>query len=203
MATQTAPLLQATDSMRQAFKHFLNPFMLLMWRLGLGKWLNLSPQYGGRLMMLTHIGRKSGARYRQPLNYALVDGELYCVAGFGRRSDWYKNIMANPNVEVWLPDGWWAGMAEDVTETAQHTRLLREVILASGFAGYAAGIDAKRMSDAQLDALTQEYRLIHIRRTEPRSGEGGPGDLAWTLPVSIFALLALLLWRNRARTRKT
>jgi deazaflavin-dependent oxidoreductase (nitroreductase family) len=191
------PILQATESARQAFKHYLNPFMLLLWRLGLGKWLNLSPRYGGRLFVLTHIGRKSGTRYRQPLNYAMVDGELYCLAGFGRGSDWYKNIVAHPNVEVWLPEGWWAGLAEDVTENPQHTRLLREVIIASGLAGYAAGIDAQKMGDAELEAVTKGYRLVHIRRTEPRTGNGGPGDLAWTLPVSAFALLALLLWRKQ------
>ena len=64
----------------------------------------------GQIMVLTHTGRKSGLRRRTPVNYALVDGEVYCTAGFGQISDWYRNILANPQVEVWLPDGWWAGV---------------------------------------------------------------------------------------------
>jgi hypothetical protein len=50
------------------------------------------------------------------VNYAIVDGEVYCTAGFGAVSDWYRNIRTNPEVEVWLPDGWWAGVAEEVTD---------------------------------------------------------------------------------------
>lgn len=194
--THKTPMLQATESTRQAFKHYLNPFMLLMWRLGLGKWLNVSPEYGGRLMVLTHVGRKSGVHHRQPLNYAVVDGELYCTAGFGRSSDWYKNILANPNVEVWLPDGWWAGVAEDVSGSPERLRMLRDVIIASGFAGYLAGLDAKHMSDAELEPLTRAYPLIHIRRMESRTGTDGPGDLAWTLPVSAMVFLAMV-WLTR------
>jgi deazaflavin-dependent oxidoreductase (nitroreductase family) len=194
-----SPILQPTESTRQAFKYFLNPLMVLMWRLGLGGWLNASPKYGGRLMVLTHIGRKSGTRRRQPLNYAIVDGELYCTAGFGRSSDWYKNIMANPNVEVWLPDGWWVGMAEDVSEIPERTRLLREVIIASGLAGYAAGVDTKKMSDAELEAVSKDYRLIHIRHTERRTRQDGAGDLSWTLSVAALGVVGVLVL---ARTRR-
>ena len=49
------------------------------------------------------------------MNYASVDGDIYCTAAFGKGADWYLNIVANPQVEVWLPDGRWAGIAEDVT----------------------------------------------------------------------------------------
>lgn len=192
-----APILQATERTRQAFKRFLNPFMLLMWRLGWGRMINASPAYGGRLMVLTHVGRKSGLPHRQPLNYAMVNGELYCTAGFGRSSDWYKNVIAQPQVEVWLPDGWWAGVTEDVSDSPQAADLLRQVIIASGLAGRAAGLNAKQMSDGEIQALLKDYRLIHIHRTETRSGAGGPGDLAWTVPVSAMLLVVLMLFRTR------
>lgn len=193
----TSPLLQANETTRQAFKHFLNPFMLLMWRLGLGSLLNAAPQYGGRLMVLTHTGRKSGVRHRQPLNYSLVDGEVYCLAGFGRVSDWYKNILKNPNVELWLPDGRWEGVARDISDNPDRPRLLRECIRASGFAGYAAGLDAIKMSDAELETLCKDYRLIHIRRTRRCTGQGGPGDLAWAIPATALALFAIALLSKR------
>src|SRR6266542_1045798 len=106
---------QTLEKARQAFKYF-NRFMLLMWRLGWGAWVNAWPDVGGRIMVITTTGRKSGLRRQSPVNYALVGGELYCTAGFGQVSDWYRNIKANPNVEVWLPDGWWSGVAEEVTD---------------------------------------------------------------------------------------
>lgn len=192
------PILKSTEAYRQGFKRYLNPFMLTLWRLGLGKVINASPEYGGRLMVLTHIGRKSGIRRHQPLNYAIVDGEIYCTAGFGAVSDWYKNILANPNVEVWLPDGWWAGMAEDVTNSPNRLKLLRAVIIASGLAGYAAGLDAKTISDTELELAAKDYRLIHIHRTQPCTGKDGPGDFAWVWQVATLGLMTLLLVRRNA-----
>lgn len=187
------PILQATNSTRQAFKKYLNPFMLAMWRLGLGPLLNMSPEYGGQLMILTHTGRRTGKLRRQPLNYAIVDNELYCVAGFGVVSDWYKNIMANPRVQVWLPDGWWEGLARDVSDAPNRVQLMRAVLIGSGLAAPVAGVHPTRMSDAELAAATQAYRLIHIQRVVPRTGRDGPGDLAWVWQVATAVFLALWL----------
>ena len=78
----------AQEKMRQGFKCF-NRVMLTLWRLGLGGWVNLWPSVVGRIMVVVHRGRKTGKRYQTPVNYAIVDGELYCVAGFGGISDWY------------------------------------------------------------------------------------------------------------------
>src|SRR4029450_1428057 len=159
-----------------AFKYF-NRFMLLMWRLGLGPSMSAYPDVGGRIMVIAHTGRKSGAVRRSPVNYAVVDDELYCTAGFGKGTDWYRNIVAHPNVEVWMPDGWWSGVAEDVTDDPRRLPLLRQVLIGSGVVAPAFGIDPKTMRDDALDAVTKEYRLIHIRRTAACTGPGGPGDL--------------------------
>lgn len=180
---------------RRSFK-YLNRFMLTLWRLDLGSYFNPT-KWGGAIMVLTHTGRKTGLRRRTPVNYAIVDGELYCTAGFGRYADWYRNIMANPAVEVWHPDGWWAGEAEDVSNSPKRLHLLRQVLFGSGFAAYAAGVNPVDMSDAELDAATTDYRLLRIRRTEARTGTEGPGDLAWVWPLSTLVLLLALLRRRR------
>jgi hypothetical protein len=70
------------ERLRQGFKHF-NRFMMLMWRLGLGPWVNAWPEVGGRIMVITHTGRKTGIRRRTPVNYTIADGEVYCTSGFG------------------------------------------------------------------------------------------------------------------------
>ncbi len=187
---------QREEKLRQGFKYF-NRFMLTMWRLGLGSWVNAWPEVGGRIMVITHTGRKSGLRRQTPVNYALVDGEIYCTAGFGPTSDWYRNIVAQPQVEVWLPDGWWAGVAEEVTDTRLRMPLLRQVLIASGFAARAEGIDPVAMTNDELSAATADYRLIRIRRAEARTGPGGPGDLAWVWPLATMILLPLALRRRR------
>ena len=151
------------EPLRQGFKYF-NRYMLLLWRLGLGPWMNMGPMIVGRYMVITHIGRKSGTKRRTPVNYADVNDDLYCVAGFGSVSDWYRNIITNPQVEVWLPDGWWAGLAEEVFEPEQRAEVMRQVLIGSGFVAYIAGLDPVKMTDEELDAVSKDYRLIRIRR---------------------------------------
>jgi deazaflavin-dependent oxidoreductase (nitroreductase family) len=186
---------QINDLYRQTFKRF-NRFMIWLWRLGFRRWINFWPSVVGRIMVLTHIGRKSGLRRQTPVNYASIDGDLYCMVGFGHVSDWYRNILENPNVEVWLPDSWWAGVAEDISDDERRIPLLREVVIASGFAGPMFGVNPHAMSDQELDAATKEYRLIRIQLTHRLSGPGGPGDLAWVwIPISLALALIVLLLR--------
>jgi len=183
--------------LKRLFKLF-NKFMLLLWRLGLGS-IGNQTRFGGYVMVITQTGRKSGQVRRTPVNYAIIDGDIYCTSGFGRRSDWYHNILANPQVEVWLPDGWWAGHAEDVTEAENRIDLMRAVLVGSGFAAYLAGINPHKLSDEELEAATGTYRLIRIRREQAMTGTGGPGDLTWIWPLSTILLLALLLAKKRPK----
>ena len=184
------------EQLRQGFRYF-NRFMLLMWRLGMGPLLNMGPAIAGRYMVITHTGRKSGLKRRTPVNYAMVDDEVYCTAGYGSGSDWYRNIIANPQVEVWLPDGWYAGIAEEVTHPEARLPLLRDVLIGSGFAALAAGVDPNKMTDEELDAVTKKYCLIHIRRVAARTGRDGPGDLVWVWPLLVMILLPLALFRRK------
>lgn len=197
-SNSTGPALSPSDAaLRQGFKYG-NKFMLLLWRLGLQRW-GMSNPYSGYIMVLTHTGRKSGLLRRTPINFAEIGGDIYCVAGFGAVADWYRNLLADPRVQIWLPDGSWCeGEAEDITDlpAEQSLPLLRQVLINSGFAAYAAGIDPRTMSDDALAAATVGYKLVRIRRTAARTGPGGPSDLAWVWPV-VATLLALRLWRRQ------
>jgi len=186
---------QTEQMLRQGFKQF-NRFMLLIWRLGLGGWLNGWPEVSGQIMVLVHTGRKTGLRRYTPVNYALVEGDLFCTAGFGHISDWYRNIRANPEIEVWLPDGWWSATATEVSDHPERLALMRAVLIGSGFAAYAAGLNPRKMSDAELNEVTKTYRLLQIQRNLPRTGPGGPGDLAWVWPLTTFVLGGLFLARR-------
>ena len=134
MTTSTlTPALEA--SLRRGFRRF-NKFMLTLFRLGLGSYGN-GTRWGGWIMVLSQRGRKSGLLRRTPLNYAVVGEDVYCTAGFGAQAHWYRNILANPNVELWLVEGRWAGIAEDISDSPQRLELLRKVLIASGFASLA------------------------------------------------------------------
>lgn len=199
MSTQINPEL--AEKLRQGFKYF-NKFMLSLWRLGFGRWFNLWPEGWGQIMVITHTGRKSGIQYRTPVNYALLDGEIYCIAGFGRVSDWYRNIVTDPEVEVWLPDGWWQGIAEDVSASENRPQIIRAVVMASGFAGPLFGLDPRRLDDLALMKATQSYKVIRIHRRAARTGSGGPGELAWIWQLTTLVLLSLVLLRGKRNKRR-
>ena len=152
---------QQMNSLRRVFRSG-NHFMVFMWRIGLGKAINAWPAGLGRIMVIKHRGRKSGREYLTPVNYAVVDGEIYCTAGFGAISDWNRNILVNPKVELWLPEGKRSACAEDVSTSARRLFLLRQVIIASGFAGPLFGVDPKKLDDEELDAVSKNYRLFHF-----------------------------------------
>ncbi len=152
---------QQLNSLRRFF-HGMNRFMVFMWKIGLGKAINVWPAVMGRIMIIKHRGRKSGKEYLTPVNYAIVDGEIYCLAGFGSLSDWYRNMLVNPRVELWLPEEKRIACAEDISDSPKRLFLLRQVIIASGFAGPLFGINPKKVDDEQLDALSKEYRLVHF-----------------------------------------
>jgi len=183
-------------NLKQGFR-YLNRFMVLMWRLGLGQFINIWPEGAGRIMVITTTGRKSGLKRRTPVNYAMQDGELYCMAGFGPGSDWYRNLRSNPKVEVWMPDSWWAGEVEEVTDPALRLPLVRQITINSGFAARLFGINPNSISDAALEKVTAPYVVLHVRRTEARTGRGGPGDLAWVWPAATLMLLMMRSSRRR------
>lgn len=169
---------------------WLNKLMVLLWRLGLGRLVNASPRHLGRVMVLRVTGRKSGLPRLAPVNYAPGDGEVFCVAGYGERTDWLRNLQVHPELEVWLPDGRWNGRAVLVEEPRTRLETLRRVLQNSGFAAKSlAGVDPFVLPDQELERKTREYRVVRIVLLGPAEGPGGPGDLAWVWLVLALGVL--------------
>ena len=152
---------QQMNTIRNVF-HVMNRFMILLWKIGLGRAINIWPAGIGRIMVIKHRGRKSGREYLTPVNYAIVDGDIYAIAGFGSISDWYRNMLVSPRVELWLPEGKQVVRAEDISESPNRLFLLRQVLISSGFAAPMFGVDPKKLSDEQLHRITKEYPLVHF-----------------------------------------
>ena len=70
---------------------------LYLYRMGLGRLL------GGRFLLLTHEGRKSG-RIRDTLleviHHDPETGESLVISAYGETADWYRNIRAKPAIRV-------------------------------------------------------------------------------------------------------
>ena len=69
---------------------------ILQYKLGMG-WM-----IGRTVLLLTTTGRKSGKPRSTPLEYEYDrENDRYRIAaGWGGKTDWYRNVKANPNVHV-------------------------------------------------------------------------------------------------------
>jgi deazaflavin-dependent oxidoreductase (nitroreductase family) len=59
--------------------------------------------YGHRFMLLTHTGRKSGRprqTFLEVLEYERASNTHLVFAGWGKQSDWVRNIEKNPQVTI-------------------------------------------------------------------------------------------------------
>ncbi len=149
------------ETLRWVF-HLLNPVMVFMWKIGLGRLINMWPAVGGRIMVIRHKGRKTGKQYLTPVNFALVDNEIYCAAGFGIATDWHRNMLASPEIELWLPDGKHRACAHDISDSSCRAKLLRAITIASGLAAPLLGINQNKLTDEQLVTIAKDYCLVHF-----------------------------------------
>lgn len=119
-----------------------------LFRRGLG-WL-----LGGRFAMLEHRGRVSGLPRLVVLEVLTRrPGHLTVVSGYGTGAQWYRNILADPNVRVW------AGRLRAVPAVAAP------------------------MPAEQALALIDDYRRRHPYATRALGRVLGIADLAGTAPL--------------------
>lgn len=60
---------------------------------------------GSRFVLINHVGRKSGMRRQVVVEVVGHDpqtGKVTVAAGFGRTSDWYRNLLAHPDARIRL-----------------------------------------------------------------------------------------------------
>jgi deazaflavin-dependent oxidoreductase (nitroreductase family) len=176
---------------------YLNKFMVFMYRIGFGKFLTLWKEGFGQILILTHTGRKSGKIYQSGLNFARVDGEIYSIAGFGTATDWYRNLVTNPRVDIWINNEWFEAEAQVLPVNNQTLPIVRAVLISSGFAARVFGINPHTISDPQLAEITKDYCLVKFNRTAARTGDGGPGEYAWVWVLVSFLLLPFLFMRRK------
>ncbi len=75
------------------FKRLNKGFMVPLYR------LRVLPLFGigWIILMITTIGRKTGKKRYTPLEFHRINDVIHIAAGMGEKSDWVKNIRANPD----------------------------------------------------------------------------------------------------------
>jgi deazaflavin-dependent oxidoreductase (nitroreductase family) len=175
--TRFTPLIQG--GFRIANRFLAVPLL----RAGLGPFL--ATPLTGSLMVLRTRGRRSGRVRDVPLGYVIRNGSVYFCAGFGRPTHWLHNIEADPNVEVLLPGGAFAGVAEEVTDRDEWAPAMRALLISLGVIGRMTVGDVRHVADEELLAIAGGIPLVRVRVTGIGSGPFDPGGLGWVIPTAI------------------
>jgi len=166
-----------------------NRAAIIMWKLGMEKLLNAWPAVLGKMMVIKHTDRLSGKDLYTPVNYIEENGTIYCTSFIDRYNDWMIDLVSNPQVEIWLPDGWFSAEAEIVEDGSEKVSRIRSVLNASGFAAPVMGVYPKSMDEFEFQQAAESFRLARIQRQSAKTGPEGPGNLAWVWPILLFLVL--------------
>ena len=192
----------ASEAGRRGFRVMNRWFMVPALRAGLGPWLGTP--IGGWMLLLRVRGRRSGLLRENPLSYLVADGSAWVMAGWAGRADWYRNLLADPHVEVVLPGRTRSCIAEEVLDRETRRRIIPRLVRATGVPGYLTGIDPYRGSAEQLLEATAWVPLIRLRpEGEPLvAGPDDPGGLGWVWRQAVVLLVgAWLVGRVRRLLR--
>ncbi|MHA1971349.1 MAG: nitroreductase family deazaflavin-dependent oxidoreductase [Candidatus Hodarchaeales archaeon] len=53
--------------------------------------------FGFRFVLIRTIGRKTGKKRYNPVEFFRIDGIIHVVSGWGKDANWFKNMMAHPD----------------------------------------------------------------------------------------------------------
>lgn len=121
-------------------KWFIQQFMrfhVFIYRRSGGKWLG---QMGGMpLLLLTTIGRKSGAQHTTPLMF-IRDGADYVITasngGDDKNPGWFWNLKANPQTSIEVGDKHYSVTARQANPEEKVLLWAQLVARAPAFEGY-------------------------------------------------------------------
>lgn len=132
----------------------------LMYAAGLG------PFIGRIILLLTTRGRRTGKRRVTPLQYEEIEGVIYVGSARGQQADWFRNILADPQVEVRVKERYFQGMATPLTDAKRiadylETRLQRHPrMLGAMMRMYQL---PARPTRSQLEELAAQLAVVAIR----------------------------------------
>ena len=97
---------------------------------------------------VTTTGRRTGKPHQIEIWFGADGSTIYLLSGGGDRSDWVKNLQADPAVRVGIGDREWQARARVVDDADEDARARR--LLAAKYQGWKEG---KRMSGWAMTAL--------------------------------------------------
>lgn len=181
----------------RGFFRALNRVMVPLHQKGFIAWLD-SPVAGWQALITT-TGVKSGQPRPTPVNYVVMDEAAWLLAGYGERTQWYRNLRVDPHVELLRPGrDPVATLAEEITDPAVRARVVPRLLRSTGVAGLSIGTLPQRATDEELVGRTAAMPLI---RLTPMDGDGlhpgpdDPGGHGWLWRQGLALGLTFFGWK--------
>ena len=169
---------------------------ILAWRMGLGRVL------GHVLALITTTDCESGRPHRVVTRYFTYRGKLIVPCALGERSDWYRNVMANPRATVQTWQGAEAMRAEVITE-AEEIRALYPVAMRCNPGTLSAYLRSLGIDPDDVEDVVAKRARLACFRFEPTEELTPPplmADLLWVWPVMLgLALMGAWLRQRHPR----
>ncbi len=181
---------------RQKWHKLLFKMPLILWRMGLG------PLMGHYVLVLTTWGRKSGLPRHVMTEYHVMRGRIYVPCAFGPKSQWYRNLAADPHVTVQTWQGAESMLAHRVTDD-EELRAVYTLIRRRNPVMLHWYLESLGLPD-DVAALVAHKDRVYIIRFDPTSEPTPPPlevDLAWIWPVWML-LSAFRRWLSGKRSRR-
>lgn len=187
------------DLARRGFKVMNRWFMVPLLRAGLGAWMGTP--LGGWILLLRVRGRRSGVMRENPLSYLIADGAVWVMAGFGSKTEWYRNLLVDARVRVALPRGGISCTAEVVSDPDVRRQIIPRLVRATGLPGYLSGVDPFRAAPDAVLAATAWVPLIRLRPDDGpiSAGPDDPGGLGWVWRQGLLLVIGAMLVRRLRR----
>lgn len=137
----------------RGFKRWLFRAPIWLYRIGLGGLMT------NRMVLLNHIGRKSGKLRQAVVEVTRHDKETdtyYAASGWGPEADWYRNLLQTPEITIQV--GWRKLMVTAVPLTPEQSG---EAMLDYAHSyPMAAKVLPKRLLGYEVDGTDEDYYAL-------------------------------------------
>jgi deazaflavin-dependent oxidoreductase (nitroreductase family) len=182
----------------QGVGRWLTRFPLLLYRLGLGDFLNAA-----RILVLTTRGRKSGLPRHTPIEYRQHGSKIYIVSAWGTRPHWYQNLLVHARVTVQQGRRQLSANAQVVTNSGEALRALHLFRRTAPFYYDTLIARLSNRQDIAPRTLPDIAKQITIVRLTPEPDAPTlpplPANLTWVLPVGLIMGAAITLMLTRSK----
>ena len=113
------------------------------------------------MLVLTTRGKKTGKPRHVMIEHGFLDGKIYVVPGWGHRTQWYRNIAADPHVTVQRRAETFAAEAVPVTGENELTAIFQHFRNTSPM--FKPFLKSWGIEDNLQDFLSKHDRIVGLR----------------------------------------